>query len=641
MKSLGKSAMVLLVCAFLLSSLNGCTGGGSDSGSYWNDTGETANLSGYTVSGVVKSPVSLAPVQGVTCSLETNSGTKAVISTTTTDSNGQYSFSGVTSGDYRLVTSKDGHYKDTTFLNVSSDHTVDLLTVKSDEWSTLMGSDHPYDSTKAYVSVMVDHTGSGTAKDPGKDGVKVELVSNTGKKGTGYEARGYINANGQMDWNSSASSSAGVALFYKTIPDDTYTMKASKDAHTFNDVTNVTPVKGEFTNYIMKGEPTIPTLSVRFRNNSKYYDDSTVYATVWGQGKTENDGYYHYYYSPKNGAMTLFTEKPADEDYQVPLTSLTKGSDGKGTYYSVTVPTDHMYSGRAYLSLGKKLTFTPDGPKKVLPPTVDTHKEYIFDFFELNCDGGMLWANSTCVDCMAFAYLLEVNGTDGSVNKKGFNVAKNSEVTDQFTTLDSSNPWKKCVEYDGKGNIMRIRSPKNMTGGSTEFATYLDGVISKAWDYYKNNTGTYTTPDGVWSWDISGDGTNLKIKCTKGAEKEKSYTLSKPTTWQVFANKLDECVSQTLTEGMGKCNAAIGASLCRGVMTECDNWNKSTAYYQKTDYNNDKYCEYGNFLHKKAVGNLIYAIPYDDVNDQAPLIVKVYDQVKNVTITVPEMPQPK
>ncbi len=252
--------LTLLIAAF---TLVGCGSQGSTDTAYWNGGGSDIP-SGYTVSGKIISPVTLAPIQGMKCTLQAIDGTKAagVAYTTTTDDQGNYSFAGMEAGSYRMTTAKEGNITDNSYFTVSQNMTVNQTSVKKDEWTAVMGADHPYDASMAYVSAVVDHTGGGTppvrgtasSKDPGKDGVVVDLFSASKGKGSGYQARCYMDAQGNADWNATSTSSTGVALFYKAAPTDTYTMTASRANHAFDDVTGIAPVKGEFTNYMMNGK---------------------------------------------------------------------------------------------------------------------------------------------------------------------------------------------------------------------------------------------------------------------------------------------------------------------------------------------------------------------------------------------------
>lgn len=273
-KSLKKCTSSLIFLFVLLLAISGCANSGSgDSAGGYQGTDATAQT--YTVSGRIISPVSLAPIEGITCVLESGYESKGTVVsyTTRTDNTGNYSFPGICSGNYKLRTTKDGNIPDNSFFNVTQNKKVNLTSISKSEWDTVMGSNHPYDSTQAYVSAFVDHTGAGTppvngivaSREPGKEGVKVDLFSN-GTKGSGYQSRCYFDANGKADWNATSTSKTGVAMFYSVLPGNKYTMKAAKTGHSFNDVTDVSPVKGEFTNYMInaKDENTKPLSGLCF-----------------------------------------------------------------------------------------------------------------------------------------------------------------------------------------------------------------------------------------------------------------------------------------------------------------------------------------------------------------------------------------
>lgn len=278
-----KRAVTLIFFAVLAVgfALQGCGSSGSSGSTAWWGSESAAK---YTVSGKIISPVSLQPVEGMTCTLQLvdRKGTKSSVQTTTTDAEGAYSFSGLEAGTYRMITSRSGHITDNSYFTVSQDMTVNQTSLKTDEWTTVMGTDHPYDPSMAYVSAIVDHTGGGTppvtagkgTKDPGKDGVVVDLFSQSKAKGSGYQARCYMDTQGRADWSATSTSSTGVALFYKTSPTDTYTLTATKSGHVFDNVASIAPVQGEFTNYMMnaKGSGTKPLKGLCFGPYIKEYD---------------------------------------------------------------------------------------------------------------------------------------------------------------------------------------------------------------------------------------------------------------------------------------------------------------------------------------------------------------------------------
>jgi len=179
-----RTATLLLLTAFMLCfALQGCGSSGSSETAYWSGDSDLSTV--YSVSGRIISPVSLQPVEGMTCSLQAVDGTKVkgTAQTTATDTQGNYSFSGLTSGAYRMTTTKSGHITDNSYFTVSQNMTVNQTSLKTDEWASVMGADHPYDANQAYVTAIVDHTGGGTppvsgsasAREAGNDGVVVDL----------------------------------------------------------------------------------------------------------------------------------------------------------------------------------------------------------------------------------------------------------------------------------------------------------------------------------------------------------------------------------------------------------------------------------------------------------------------------------
>jgi hypothetical protein len=217
---------------------------------------------GYTLNGRIICPVTLEPIEGINCTLMAGSlsGSSGVLQyTTETDAYGSYTFSDLPAGNYMLTSAKAGHMTDTSYFTVTRDMNMDFTSLKVEDWSLVMGTDHPYDATMAYVTAVVDRTGEGTPavkdsitpKDFEKGGVTVDLHSNSGGKGANYEARCYFDAQGKADWSATSTTTTGVALFYRTRPVNTYTIKAAKTDHIFSDVKEVTAIKGQFTNYLI------------------------------------------------------------------------------------------------------------------------------------------------------------------------------------------------------------------------------------------------------------------------------------------------------------------------------------------------------------------------------------------------------
>jgi hypothetical protein len=647
--------IALILSIFLLFALQGCNAGSNDSTSWGGPESGTTTTTGYTVSGKILSPVSLQPLPGMKCTLAGTSGAGAY--STMTDAQGAYAFSGVPAGNYRLTTTKEGHITDTTYFTVTRDYTVNLTSLRKDDWNTVIGADHPYDPTKAYVTALVDHTGGGTpsvqgdvsAKDPGKDGVEVDLFANSRGKGSGYEARCYFNAQGQPDWNGVATSSNGVALFYRTSASDTYTMKATKPNHTFDDITDVTPVNGEFTNYMMNAKSYDPatTIKIVLKNNSGYVDDD-IYMTV-----TSNSGVRRYY-SMATRKMELI-DGATINDYAIKLSSLDTYSDdgvtGARVFYS---PTENMLSARLYLSVKKAIDMTkePDGNNQ-------WNDEYhtLFDWVEVSCDGGMFWPNTTTVDNYSMGLKTELF----YVNPDQYNNYKNyfvvgfddkysrNEVIGALNAMpEQFRPASGVVYGDAAGVgtdvIVRFQSPKSLVDHpENAICTYLDGVVDSSWAYYAGSSHPLTFTSGVgtgtYTFTKQADSTadELKFLCSND---NTVYSITKTgPDGKKITKQIFQCagvpLENTGNDAPSVLHKEVGAALNRGVFTNAD-W--KTGYYVTNDGNGGKFNEFSNVLHKYAVNHKVYGFSYDDVNDQSSsLLATTYDNVKKLQITIPKM----
>jgi hypothetical protein len=645
----GINAVALLMAVLLLFTLQGCNSGTSDSVSWGGPDSGTTTTTGYAVSGKIISPVTLLPLPGMKCTLVGTSGTGAF--STITDAQGAYSFAGVPAGNYRLTTSRDGHITDTTYITVAQDYTVNLTSLRKDEWNTVMGADHPYDATKAYVTALVDHTGGGTppvqgvasSKEPGKEGVVVDLFSNSGGKGSGYESRCYFNVQGKADWNATATSSTGVALFYKTLASDTYTMKAAKEAHTFNDITNVTPINGEFTNYLMNARDTTG-VKINIVNNSGY-DDKDVYMTVTGKGYTTQGERRCCYYDKDAATMKEFTSSVPESTYAIPLNSLSRATD-EASAYTFNLPTESTKSSRTYFSVSKALKFitSSDGSSLGDPnpsSQTDQNRTTLYDWIETSCDSSMFWPNSTTVDFYNMGLLAELYRTEPDPydhNKDYWAVGFDSPRTDVITALRAMPAaFTEGVMSDG-ATVYRVLSPKELsTSSSSKLYSYMDDTIKSGWAYYAGSTNPLTIQSGGYTFEKqdSSTATNLVFKCSSP---DKTYSIALPKSYEVF-----QCASGPLKNGTGdqaedRLHAVVSAALNRGVFTTYSTWGTTTSYYTKNDGNNGYYNDYSNVLHKYAKDKKCYGFPYDDIYDQSSSLPGMeYAKVKKFRITLPKM----
>ncbi|HPZ09549.1 MAG TPA: carboxypeptidase-like regulatory domain-containing protein [Candidatus Eremiobacteraeota bacterium] len=227
----------------------------------------TPTPSTYTVNGVITNSQS-QPVGGVNCALSNygTSITESAIYTTQTDSNGNYSFSGIPSGRYKLVISKDGYVKINTIFSPSDltsvKNTLNIIMISINEWPSVMGS-YPYDPAKGYIMVSTrdyEVNPSGDARndemsghDASNAGVSVEVISNKDGAPVAYGDKGCLHGNGTVDWNAEVTYEKGITHFYNVKIGETCTVSAQKTDHEFLTETDAVAVAGEMNHYILVG----------------------------------------------------------------------------------------------------------------------------------------------------------------------------------------------------------------------------------------------------------------------------------------------------------------------------------------------------------------------------------------------------
>ncbi|MGV8122584.1 MAG: carboxypeptidase regulatory-like domain-containing protein [Candidatus Xenobiia bacterium LiM19] len=256
-------SMMLLLCV-----LTGCGGNGGDTGTaYWggsNDNGGSATQT-YSVSGTLRDATSGAAVQYATCTLM--SGIREgflpdfmqqmkepiTVSSTTTDENGQYRFTGVAAGTYTIQFAKSDYV--TTEVNditVSGDVTnPDKTVLQISQWSQMAGAGHPYDPQKCYVTVKADIpskvmrltgvTGSITPS----DGIQIGYLTDSNPA--------------TIDWNATSTYSNGQIFYYNLTPGVTYTITMTAPGYTFNPLTFNFTSGGINGNYSMLATSPTPT----------------------------------------------------------------------------------------------------------------------------------------------------------------------------------------------------------------------------------------------------------------------------------------------------------------------------------------------------------------------------------------------
>ncbi len=113
-----------------------------------------------------------------------------------------------------------------------------------------MGS-YPYDANKGYVFVSV-HNLLLTSSSMEQRGIPISGVA-VSKYPADYHDLGYMNTNGAVNWDATETYNNGQAIFYDVKLSQTYTIVGSKDGHTFETLSNVTPTAGEILHYTLGG----------------------------------------------------------------------------------------------------------------------------------------------------------------------------------------------------------------------------------------------------------------------------------------------------------------------------------------------------------------------------------------------------
>lgn len=583
-RSKATSKLLLFAAIILLCALSGCsTSNSSDSMSYWGDGSSTTAT--YTVSGNIVSPVTLNPVQGMSCTLESISGSASYSSSAVTDSQGAYSFTGVPAGNCRLITKKDGNITDNSYFTVTRNMVINVMSLKQDEWTTVMGIEHPYDSTMAYVSAVIDHTGGGTPpiptskdlKETGREGVAVDLFSNSKAKGSGYQSRCYMNTDGRADWNATSTSTRGVALFYKVQSNDTYTMTAAKTGQTFNNVTNITPAKGEFTNYLMYQQAGVSALPINIVNNSG--------STAW----------------------IMFTGSNLVIDNN--NVSIASGSSQVFNLTSVS-------AGRIYVSYDTAIS--GDQPDGANPSDPNYYTR--FDKLELTYGSIMPGSNSgevnlTAVDFFSIPLILETSIQGTTIEH--LTLAQNQTATTLNTALGNlvGQSSAAIIQSNPPGEILRILSPEKCPSPYSKFDDLLNSL-----------TGSTFTISGTFF------GTPLATYNYTGSCSSDSITLSQSSTTMVITKDSLKYNQTDLTNhnGIYTCNGSytingvthnvsdndINAAVYRDLITGFNlgfvatGSNNSSGWWSQTPFVGSSYNKYAQIIDNLYPG--AYGFPFTD-----------------------------
>ncbi len=241
---------MLVFVGILMITFCGCGGSGSTGSDYYGaDSGGTA-AAGYAISGRITDATSHTPISGATCALQSESSGARYSYSTTTDSSGNYSFSGVPSDNYVLIISASDYVTLNAHFTAGADIPNLSPAIPSfSGWNAAIGdTNHPYDATSGTLVIRtMNNVGASIS------GASVSCSP------AAYSAVGYVNvATGTVDWTAASTSAAGEAFFYRVTPGQSYTITASQSDFSFTPLTGVTTIAGQISYYHMFGSEFTP-----------------------------------------------------------------------------------------------------------------------------------------------------------------------------------------------------------------------------------------------------------------------------------------------------------------------------------------------------------------------------------------------
>lgn len=241
-------AVLFILIGTLIFMLPGCSGGGSDSGGGVSGGGGSSTSSStvtYTCSGRITDLLSSTALSAASCTLSDSGKNEKYSYTTTTDSAGNFTFSGVPAGNYTLHVSASNYVSMNDNFTIYGDTTRNDALPNLNDWNTIMNdTTHPYDASSGYFAVNVYNQQTG-----GISGAAVSCNP------TSYSARGYVATNGKINWSASSTTANGGAFFYKVTTGKSYTLSVSGGGTSYSPIT-ATPISGEITMYNFTNAPT-------------------------------------------------------------------------------------------------------------------------------------------------------------------------------------------------------------------------------------------------------------------------------------------------------------------------------------------------------------------------------------------------
>ncbi|WP_433367268.1 beta-1,3-glucanase family protein [Actinoplanes sp. CA-142083] len=321
------------------------------------------------------------------------------------------------------------------------------------------------------------------------------------------------------------------------------------------------------------------------------------------------------------GAFTAWTggatvPVPAP-DVSIPLTGA-----------STTIKIPKGLSGRLYMSFGQKLDFrlTTDGLVQPAPwAGGDPNHDILFDWSEFTLDAGGLFLNSSQVDMFAVPHIVSVTGGSGTVTSTG--ELKSGGRQKVIDAIKASPDFAKSVVTRSDGTVLRVLAPGKAADAGLMSPTYLDSLISSAWNAYTNKNLTVVPfsdqPGNKFVGRTSGN--VLSFTDTSG---KVAASFTKPSTANVWG--CDGALAAPNDQVVGPIARTLCAALQRGTLGTIDTQPGGTAadFYQGDPAN-----LYAKVIHANMVDGKAYAFAFDDVGNQESLVHDGDPRLAAITMT--------